>query len=49
MASGNVIITIRVKPWVEPYVHLMARLGCGQKSAEAIAAFVKQHGLQLVR
>lgn len=45
---ARVRITIRLEPWVMPYLRLMVRLGLGAKAGEAVREFVKSNGMRPV-
>lgn len=45
MARATITVSVQLKPWVVPYVELMARMGLGEAAATAVVAFVNDHGV----
>lgn len=47
MAKATYTIRIQIAPWVQPYIALMARLGCGQQCLVPIQEFIKANGMKV--
>lgn len=45
MARASITLSVQLRPWVVPYVELMARMGLGEAGATAVVAFVNAHGV----
>ena len=47
MASASITVTVRFRPWVEPFVQAFAACGLGKAGAAAIASYITRHGMRV--